>query len=206
MRDGFKGVALAAAVVLGVGLAAAPAHAQSGGKQDYGIGFGVKGGLLFSSLDFGENDDFLKNKTGFTGGLFIGGNRGGVLGVELDLLYAEKGAKTRSNDEDFEIKVLQVPILLRLNAGTHSRAGINVYGLVGPAIDFRLDTKFRGIDIVDSTEGYDVNLVFGGGIEITRFLAEVRYNHGLRNISKNVSGSDEIKTRSVAALIGVRFN
>ena len=46
----------------------------------------------------------------------------------------------------------------------------------------------------------------GGGVEITRFLAEVRYNEGLRNISKNFSASNDIKTRSFALLIGVRFN
>lgn len=204
MTGSFKQFALAAVVTLTTAASATPALAQS--QQDYGIGVGVKGGLLFSALDFGRNDDFLSNKTGFVGGLFIGGNRGGVLGVEADLLYMAKGAKTRSNDEDYDIKVLQIPVLLRLNAGTHSRAGASIYGLVGPALDLRLKSEFGGVDIVDSTEGYDVSLVIGGGVEITRFLAEVRYNHGLRNISKGFSASDEIKTRSFAAMIGVRFN
>ena len=203
MTVSLRNFARVAAVVLGVGASASPALAQSG---DPGIGVGVKGGLLFSTLDFGRNDDFLTNKTGFVGGLFIGGNRGGVLGVEADILYAVKGANTDSNDESFDIHVLEIPVLLRLNAGTRSRSGISFYGLLGPAMGFRLKSEFGGIDIVDSTEGYDVSLVVGGGIEITRFLAEVRYNHGLRNISKNFSASDEIKTRSFAAMIGVRFN
>lgn len=206
MMGDYRTYARVVAIALALGTWAAPARAQSGRGQDPGIGVGVKGGLLFSTLDFGGNDDFLANKTGFIGGLFIGGNRGGVLGIEADIFYATKGAKTSGNNEDYDIRVLEIPILLRLNAGARSLSGINLYGLVGPAMDFRLKSEFGGIDIVDSTEGYDVNLVIGGGIEITRFLAEVRYNHGLRNISKGFARSDEIKTRSFAALIGVRFN
>jgi hypothetical protein len=192
-------------VALVVGASATPALAQSSGR-DPGVGVGVKGGLLFSTLDFGDNDDFLANKTGFIGGLFIGGNRGGVLGVEADIFYAAKGASIDGTGEDYDIRYLEIPVLLRVNGGARSLSGVSLYGLVGPAMNFRLKSEFGGIDIVDRTEGYDVDLVLGGGIELTRFLAEVRYNHGLRNISKNFSASDEIKTRSFALMIGVRFN
>ena len=179
---------------------AQPAAAQ---KAD-GIGVGVKGGLLFNSLHFGSNSDFLENKTGLIGGLFVGGNRGGLLGVEADIFYARKGGK--ANGKDLNYDVLEVPLLLRLNLGSKSLSGVSLYGLAGPAMDFRLKSQFGGLDIVDFTQGYDVNLVLGGGVEITRFLAEVRYNEGLRNISKNFSASNDIKTRSFALLIGVRFN
>lgn len=179
---------------------AQPAAAQ---KAD-GVGVGVKGGLLFNSLHFGSNSDFLENKTGLIGGLFVGGNRGGLLGVEADIFYARKGGKANGNDLNYD--VLEIPLLLRLNLGSKSLSGVNLYGLAGPAMDFRLKSQFGGIDIVDFTQGYDVNLVLGGGVEITRFLAEVRYNEGLRNISKNFSASNDIKTRSFALLIGVRFN
>lgn len=184
-----------------LGTLASPVFAQNA----EGIGVGLKGGLLFSSLDFGRNDDFLQDRTGLIGGLFIGGNRGGLLGVEADIFYARKGSTLPTN-RDLDIHMLEIPVLLRVNAGSRSLGGVSLYGLAGPAMDFRLKSEFDGLDIVDSTEGYDVNLVFGGGIEITRFLAEVRYNHGLRNISKNFSQSSEIKTRAWAVLIGVRFN
>jgi hypothetical protein len=181
---------------------ATPASAQSA----QGVGVGIKGGLLFSNLDFGANDDFLTNKTGFIGGLFFGGNRGGILGVEADIFYARKGTRLSEDGPDVNIDVLEIPVLLRVNAGSRSLSGVSLYGLAGPALDFRLKSEFDGVDIIDFTKGYDVNLVFGAGIEVTRFLAEVRYNHGLRNISKNFSASDEIKTRSWALLVGVRFN
>jgi hypothetical protein len=184
-----------------LGTLASPVHAQNA----EGIGVGLKGGLLFSSLDFGRNDDFLENRTGLIGGLFIGGNRGGLLGLEADIFYARKGSRLPTN-RDLDLHMLEIPVLLRLNAGSRSLGGVSLYGLAGPAMDFRLKSEFNGLDIVDFTEGYDVNLVLGGGVEITRFLAEVRYNHGLRNISKNFSQSREIKTRAFAVLVGVRFN
>lgn len=169
-----------------------------------GVGVGIKGGLLFNNLDFGANQDFLKSKTGLIGGLFVGGNRGGLLGVEMDLFYARKNGEYLGQPITFDM--LEVPLLLRLNIGSKSLSGASLYGLAGPAMDFRLKSDFNGIDIVDFTRGYDVNLVLGGGVELTRFLAELRYNQGLRNISKDFSASDTIKTRSFALLIGVRFN
>lgn len=180
--------------------------ASASAQNAEGIGVGVKGGLLFNTLDFGANDDFLQNKTGLIGGLFFGGNRGGLLGVEADIFYARKGGSGAGSAPDLDIHMIEIPVLLRLNLGSRSLNGVQLYGLAGPAMDFRLKSDFGGIDIIDFTQGYDVNLVFGGGIEITRFLAEVRYNHGLRNISKDFSASDEIRTRAWALLIGVRFN
>lgn len=183
-------------------LGASPAFAQN----DTGVGVGIKGGLLFSNLDFGEDDDFLKNKTGFVGGLFIGGNRGGLLGVEADIFYARKGASVDGSGSDFDLHMLEIPVLLRVNTGSGSLSGARLYGLAGPSMGFRLKSEFGGIDIVDFTEGYDVNLVLGAGVELTRFLVEVRHNRGLKNISKNFSQSADIKTRSWAVLLGLRFN
>lgn len=200
MTSTLRRISLTLSFVLCLTLAASSASAQDA----EGVGVGLKGGLLFSNLDFGANDDFLANRTGLIGGLFVGGNRGGLLGVEADVFYARKGSTVGAAELD--IHMLEIPVLLRLNAGSRSLRGVAVYGLVGPAMDFRLKSELDGIDIVDATEGYDVNLVIGGGIEITRFLAEVRYNHGLRNISKNFAASDQIKTRSWALLVGVRFN
>jgi len=200
MTSTLRRISLTLSFVLCLTLAASSASAQDA----EGVGVGLKGGLLFSNLDFRANDDFLANRTGLIGGLFVGGNRGGLLGVEADVFYARKGSTVGAAELD--IHMLEIPVLLRLNAGSRSLGGVAVYGLVGPAMDFRLKSELDGIDIVDATEGYDVNLVIGGGIEITRFLAEVRYNHGLRNISKNFAASDQIKTRSWALLVGVRFN
>jgi hypothetical protein len=65
---------------------ATPALAQEG------FGVQVGGGPIFSSFDDTAGLDF-DTKAGWLAGLLMGGNRGGVLGVEADVLYGKKGAK-----------------------------------------------------------------------------------------------------------------
>jgi hypothetical protein len=185
--------------VLGVLLAAGTAHAQSTGG---GVGVGIKGGPIFSSFDAAQED--FGNNTGFEGGLFFGGNRRGVVGVQGEILYAKKGA------EAVDLYYLEIPILLRINVGTSSLNGINVYGLGGPVADIQIKaTDTNGDSVTDLFERADVGFLLGGGIEITRFLVEARYNWGLRNVTRDGLidfGVEEIKNRSFAVLFGIRFN
>ena len=65
--------------------------AQSGSQHHaQGFGFGVQGGLLYSS--YRETGESFKNNNGWEAGIFFGGNRSGVMGEGL---YAKKGAKVR---------------------------------------------------------------------------------------------------------------
>ena len=190
------------ALFLAVPIAAA---AQSHG----GIGVGVKGGPLFSSLTSDVSKDEFKTRTGWIGGLFVGGNRNGVVGAAVELLYARKGAKANDGSGDqIDIDYLEVPVLLRINAGSRSLSGANLYAVVGPAFDIRLKSKLStGEDLKDQTEGADVGLAVGVGVEITRFLVEARYTKGLRNIaSASLDLGEKIKTSTVAIFFGVRFN
>ncbi len=50
-----------------------------------------------------------------------------------------------------------------------------------------------------------MSLVAGVGVEISRFIIEGRGTWGLRNIAKEGEGLD-VKTRTFAILVGLRFN
>jgi len=173
-----------------------------------GAGVGLKGGFLFSEIDIGgENlgtEQLLENKAGWMAGIFFGGNRRGTAGIQGEVLYGKKGAKI--DQSNLDIYLLEIPVLLRLNGGSRSLSGVNVYGLVGPSFDIRLKSEIDGVDVNDNIESFDTSLVFGAGVEISRFILEGRYMRGLRNISKDFSVSNEIKTRAWALLAGVRFN
>lgn len=189
-------LATAAAIVLT--FAAAPARAQ-------GIGIGIKGGPLFSSISSDAITDPLETKTGFIGGLFIGGNRAGRVGVGVDLLYARK--KFGTADETITLDYLNVPILLRVNGGSSSRGGVNVFGVIGPAFDVRLKGKLDfGDGLDDQTQGVDLGLAVGGGVEITRFIIEGRYQKGFRSLAKDLTAHEKITTKSFAIMLGVRLN
>jgi Outer membrane protein beta-barrel domain len=189
-----------------VALGASPALAQ-------GIGTGVKGGWLFSDLT-AEGADF-DSRNGYQVGLFFGGNRTGLLGVMAEVNYGEKGGTAPNNDNNhYDIQFVSVPVLLRVNAGSRSLSGVSVYGIVGPQFDWLISQKvFIGdeeFDISDDTKGYETSLVVGGGVELSRFILELRYTKGLVSIAKEfipiLDNTSELKSNAFAILFGFRFS
>ena len=164
---------------------------------------GIKFGPTFPKFSSDVVD--FTTRTGLHGGIFFGGNRDGVFGVQGELNWIRKSAEFGIEGQNIRIDYLQVPILLRLNAGTDSASGFTVYGIGGPAIDVKIADEIEGVTIDDGFEGVDVNLVFGGGIEVARIIIEGRYAKGFRRINKRFTDFDEIRTQTFTVLFGVRF-
>lgn len=182
---------------LGLLLAATPAAAQ--------VGVGIKGGLVFP--DFSSDDFNADNRNGWQAGLFVGGNRDGVLGVQGEINYVRKEVADELGLGEVQLSYVQIPVLLRLNAGSRSRGGAALYGIVGPSFSAKVGESISGFDFdTDAFEGVDIALMFGGGVELGRFLVEGRYSRGLRQVNKNFSDFTEIKVHSFAVLVGVRLN
>ena len=184
---------LASAVVLG---ASTPAAAQ-------GVGVGFKIGPTFA--DFTSDALDISHRTGWHGGIFIGGNRDGFVGWQTEFNWLRRAGDTDLG-EGFHIDYLQVPILLRFNIGTNSKNGFAVYGIGGPAFEFKIGDEINGGTIDDAFEGTDVGFVVGAGMEITRLILEGRYEWGFLRVNKAFADIEEIKTRSFTILVGIRFN
>jgi hypothetical protein len=197
----WRGLAAAAVIVATSAALAVPAAAQ----EAEGIGVGIKGGYLYSSLSFDGGDDVFDARNGWMAGLFLGGNRPGAVGAMVEFNYLAKGATTNL-DEDVKLYYFQIPVLLRVNAGSSSLSGVSAYGIVGPAVDLKVGDNAGDFDIVGEYEGFDASLVAGAGVEITRFIIEARGTWGLRNIAKDLTGAQEIKTRTFAIQVGFRIN
>jgi hypothetical protein len=192
-------------IILGVAFAA-PAAAQ---ERHEGIGIGIKGGPVFNKfiISDDEDSDDLRTRTGWMGGVFIGGNRPGLVGVGVEINYIKRTARDPDSEADFALQSIDVPVYLRINGGSRDLNGVSFYGIVGPAFDVNLKADIDGFDIKDDVEDFDINLVVGGGVEITRFIVEARYMRGLRNLDKSFSdSSSSAKSSSFAVLFGVRFN
>lgn len=179
---------------------------QGGSPRHEGIGIGAEIGPIFSSFD--EASTNFKNNRGLEGGIFFGGNRPGAVGVMGKLLYAKKGAKDATGTNAVDLYYFEVPVLMRINAGSSNLNGVLVYGVVGPVFDILLKGTVDGIDVRDNYSSLDIGLQFGAGVEITRFIVEGVYTKGLKNVlnTDNVSGVTDIKTHSFAVLFGLRFN
>ena len=176
--------------------ASQPAAAQ-------GVGVGFKIGPTFA--DFTSEALDIKNRTGWHAGIFIGGNRDGFVGWQTEINWVRKAGDTTLG-EGFHIDYLQVQILLRFNIGTNSKNGFAVYGIGGPAFEFKVADEINGVTIDDAFEGTDVGVVVGAGVEITRLIFEGRYQWGFLRVNKAFADIDEIKTRSFTVLVGIRFN
>jgi Outer membrane protein beta-barrel domain len=173
-----------------------------------GAGVGIKGGFVFPSFD-SANDFDLDGKIGWQAGVFFGGNRDGVVGVQGEVNFLRKNAES-----DFvpgletTIDYIQIPVMLRLHTPSQSAAGFQIYGIAGPSFDFRIRESIEGLDsdLENPFETFDIALIVGGGIEFGTLILEGRYQHGFRRINDMFNDVDEIKGRSFAALAGFRFN
>ena len=187
-------VPFAALVVAALIVSSSPAAAQ---------GVGIKFGPTFAKFSSDALD--FDNRTGIHAGLFLGGSRDRVVGLQTEFNWLRKNTETEGGQE-IRIDYLQVPVLLRLNAGSSSANGFAVYGIVGPAVDLKIADEIQGVTLDDGFEGADVSLVFGGGIEVLRIIVEGRYEKGLRRINDNFSDFTEIKKQAFTILFGLRFN
>jgi hypothetical protein len=165
-------------------------------------GAGIKFGPTFATFS-SEALDF-KTRTGIHAGLFVGGSRDKVVGLQGEFNWLRKQSETEGGQQ-IRIDYLQVPVLLRVNAGSSSANGVAAYGIVGPAIELKIADELQGITLDDGFEGADVSLVFGGGIEAARIIVEARYEKGLRRINNNFSDFAEIKKQAFTILFGIRF-
>jgi hypothetical protein len=173
---------------------ASPAAAQ---------GFGVKAGPSFD--EFSEDALDFDNRTGIHAGIFVGGSRDRVLGLQTEFNWLRKQAETGAGQE-IRIDYLQIPVLVRLNAGSSSPSGAALFAVVGPAVELKLADEIEGFTLDDGFEGADVSLLFGGGIEFARIILEGRYEKGLRRINKSFNDFADIKKQSFTILFGLRFN
>jgi len=182
------------------------ATTASGSSHHDGFGIGVKGGVLFSSFSNARAD--FDNNAGWQLGIFFGGNRGGVLGVMGEILYGKTNlpGPVAGTAEQF---FLEIPILMRLNIGSNSLNGVSFYGLVGPVFDVNLKTEQNNLNVKDNYNSLDIGLIAGGGVEITRFFVEARYNWGFKNVlqtNSSITNVQDLNTRRFAAMVGFRFN
>jgi len=183
--------------------ASAPATQSSGSG---GVGVGIKGGYLYNSMNFGGASNPFNGRSGWQLGIFFGGNRPGVVGVMGELNYVKKSFTDSGTGAVTNLYYLDIPVLLRINIGASSAAGVRVYFIGGPGFDFKVGDSISTIAAVQNFETFDVNVILGAGLEFARIILEAREQWGLRNIAITQLTTNDLKTRTFALLVGVRFN
>ncbi len=181
---------------------AARAQSSSGAE---GLGIQVIGGPIFSNLDAATGFD-TKQKAGFLVGIGLGGNRGGRVGVEGDILYGKRSAEV--NGLNFDTNIVHVPVMLKVNIGSTGTNGFSVFGLGGGFFDWQFSSSLAGIDLTEDTNGFEAGVALGGGVEYLRLSVQGRYLKGLREIDRtfNVANAVASKSKAFAVLFALRLN
>jgi opacity protein-like surface antigen len=180
-------------VLIGVALFGPTASAQ---------GFGIKGGPTFSEFSSDALD--FSNKTGTELGIFYGLSRSGLFGFQGEANWLRK--KTEGPTGEIRVDYVQFATLLRLNVGSRSASGFALYGFIGPGWDVKVADSTEGINVSDVWKGWDIGLIYGGGVEFQRIIVEGRYEQGLKQINNNIfGGTAEVTSNSVSILFGFRF-
>ena len=198
-------------------LAAAPAFAQGAGQVNTGLGIGALAGVSWTTVRTEDNEfevDF-KSGTGWQVGVWFGGNRDGRVGLMGEVSYAVKKFNASQPDFDFDLDIehqyVQIPVLLRINAGSRERDKPSLYFLVGPVFDIQINTKENGVDSPDDVyEGLDIGLMFGAGFEVARIGIEGRYSYGMKSVLATdeavESGFGSVKLNTFSVVGKIRFN
>jgi hypothetical protein len=205
---------IAAAVAMAV-LTPAQASAQSPWM------FGIKGGLNINNVSYDVediDDDFepdFESKAGPLGGVFARRDINDLFGVQVEGLVTRKGTRSGAFDiegnfleAEYAATYFEIPVLADFTLARADEATFRAY--VGPSFAFRMSESFE-VDGVESdedpgVESTDVGLNVGANVSVRRWLFDVRYTHGLRNLEKFEPEAVDVKTRTFAFSVGYRFN
>jgi hypothetical protein len=208
MRAGW--IAIVCLLSIGVGTASAQ-NGRFGGK----VGM-TASDAVFESLD---DDPGYGNRVFVSGGGFYVQPITGPLALQLEALFMAKGGEYGDDSTQttytLMLDYLEIPALARINVVRRSSHSIYLFG--GPAVDFRINAKFRtaagrpvrsGVneDISSTVNLFDLSMTAGGGVDIGRHaVVDARYSWGLTDLNKDATDGHGVRNRALTVMAGFRY-
>ena len=169
-------------------------------------GIGIKGGLIQSNIitdDLDEGDSLSL----YSGGLCFENMFIGPIGIQTELLYAQKGYKTSIGILDATIRgnYIELPVMLKVNLPLNPLVNLNILGggYAAYLLDATADINGTESDVADQVTKLDYGLTFGVGAKFSKFFVELRYTQGLTTIDD--SGNNEIYNTTTGISGGIIF-
>jgi Outer membrane protein beta-barrel domain len=202
----FRGLALSTLVFSSALALAQPALAQNtnnASKEDNGIGIGAELMAAFPSVsNLGTG---LDAKTGYGFGLWVGGNKNGLIGFTGEFIYLKKKIENTAGTTSATRNALEIPAVFHVNLGPRTKNAVSGYAVIGPVFTINVNNKLTGGLTGSNFAGADIGIIGGGGIEFFRVGIELRGNWGMRNISSAGTTANS-KDKAVELLGKFRFN
>ena len=198
------------ALACGTLLLTVPAFSQ-------GPTFGVKGGLNYTNLAGGNEND-ANGRIGFNAGVFGRTTPDAPIGLQVELLYSTKGNHTKYNaffglvdqDVDVSLNYIELPVM----ADIHILDVVDIH--LGGYAAYLLSTKVEtsgtlgsGSDDLDKDNFKSMDFGIAGGVGFnigTSAQIGVRYLHGLTDVVDSSSLSDVLgnpQNRCVQVYVGI---
>ncbi len=162
--------------------------------------WGFRGGMTIAILK-GENLDNLQNRYGFIGGLYYNKKLIGLLSLQTEIYYVQKGAKLEFQDlgetVSYKTKLdyVEIPVLVKLDLAMVPL--IRPHFFVGPAFgilvqatsEYEFAGRVEETDVQEYYKGSDVGLILGAGVSFNilggDFMLDFSYNMGQSDINNN---------------------
>jgi hypothetical protein len=203
-----RSIVIASALLISAGVSTASAQIGLASRTS----FGLLAGGNFANLS-GSDAEGAKSRTGFVAGLSLDFRAASGIGVEVDGLYSQQGAKVPSKGGDATLKLdyVQVPVLLKYRFSTHTPVGPFI--VLGPYAAFRAkcDVELGGSStscedfIGEKAKSTDFGGTAGAGVGFKLGKQELsvsaRYNMGFTKIFEDSNAKNKV----FSVLAGLSF-
>jgi hypothetical protein len=155
---------------------------------------GIKAGLNVADVSVQPQNFDKGSRLGFHGGLLAHIHLSPEWGVQPEVLYSNQGFEDRTNNSEWKLNYLNVPVMVQYMFDNGFRIQ------AGPQVGFLLDAKVKDanevghLDVSQDLKKVDAGVGLGlGYLSYSGLGIEGRYNLGLTNI--NAVGTNELKNR-----------
>jgi opacity protein-like surface antigen len=165
---------------------------------------------------------------GMRPGLLLGGTlewgvRDFILAFQPEVQYVEKGVDVTIDGADFrnvKLTYIEFPVLARVKL---MEGPTKVYAVVGPNIGFNLSStgvqadgdSTHTVDYFEAIQRTDIGIDVGAGVEFEvspgmSFLGDLRYTHGLTDVTEPVPGREDAaetwNSRDIKIKVGLKWD
>jgi hypothetical protein len=203
-----RSIMIASALLISAGVSTATAQVDLAPHTS----FGVLVGANFAKLS-GSDANGARTRTGIMGGISADVQIAPQLGLEIDGLYSQQGAKENLDGQDVTLHLdyIQVPVLLRYRFPTHT--AVRPFIVLGPSVGFRVKCKLTASsdsatcnDVFgENAKSVDVSGTVGAGLGFKLGKEELsisgRYNMGFTKVFQDSNS----KNRVFSVLAGLSF-
>jgi hypothetical protein len=149
---------------------------------------------------------------GFVAGVAIKVAGNDTFAVVPEILFSQKGSKSKGSSDKLKMNYIDIPILVHLNIPTG--ASVRPFITVGPTVGFRLSAKLEpelnvpGFEPGDFFKKFDAGIAVGAGVQASELLSiEFRFQQSLASIlssdGEDLLGSSTVRNRTLSFLVGI---